>query len=459
MKLHKSLPIFVILMTVVLLVVPIHAEEPISQPMGETGGFSGVVWVDPAYGRDKHNDGHQWGITAFSTIHSAVEAVPPGYTINVKRGIYTETLRIEKPVRILAVDGPENTVIQADGRSEVMIMVLGVRTGEVAIENFVIEGGRAGDTVVSAVSFSQSRGVLQGNVIQNVRKVHQNSAAVKVVGGSSVIIKDCDIQDYIRTGVYVGGTGTTALIDGTWIAGEMPSDPVRVQTGVQVGDGASVDIRFSEITGNDNLSPDPHSLSQGVYVMEWPAGKGASARIQNTTFFENMVGVQAGFAYDEDRSQVTMEGNTLEANRIGVLATARSSIKLTNNYFIGDIPNDEYGVLIRQPNEMDGAFHAPTLIAENNRFIDYETAIAVEDVNTDPKSSSLEVRMNYFRNCSNAAIDASNADNLVLAMNNWWGAANGPSGENDGDGERVVGRVLFEPWLENNIFAQAFIGD
>lgn len=37
--------------------------------------------------------------------------------------------------------------------------------------------------------------------------------------------------------------------------------------------------------------------------------------------------------------------------------------------------------------------------------------------------------------------------NLVLAQNNWWGDASGPSGDGAGSGDAIFGNVLYEPWL------------
>ena len=40
-----------------------------------------------------------------------------------------------------------------------------------------------------------------------------------------------------------------------------------------------------------------------------------------------------------------------------------------------------------------------------------------------------------------------NAENYIDALNNWWGASNGPSGEGTGDGDIIKGYVNFNPWL------------
>jgi hypothetical protein len=235
-----------------------------------------------------------------------------------------------------------------------------------------------------------------------------------------------------------------------------------VQRGIYVGFGASVDITFCEISHHDNFASSPAVLSQGIYVMEWPEGypdaTGTRVTVSNCSIFDNMVGVQVGYVYGEDRSQVTLENNRFESNRIGMLISSRGSVYAENNYFSGRSPNNEYAILIKQPYDVSGPFHAPSVNLQKNRFTNYNIAIYIEDTATDPKTATLKANMNFFGNCPTAAIDASKAVKLVDATQNWWGTANGPTVGSDGKGNKVIGKVLYDPWLENNIFEQLVIG-
>ncbi len=422
------------------------------------------VRVNQSYGVDRRNDGYIWGVTAFNSIQSAVNAVPSGGKVLVARGTYMESIRIEKPVIIIAPDGPENTVIQADGTDEVIIRVKDTHMfGTVEINGFTIEGGPKGDMVKNAITFEAANGAIRHSVVQKIRKDHQNSAAISISNGSLVYIEDTTVQDYWKVGIYLGGQGTRGVINGSRIIGEMPGDPTRVQRGVYVGFGASADILFAEISNNDNLSNNPAQLSQGVYVMEWPEGvpqdTGTYVYISDCFIFDNMVGVQAGYVYGEDSSSVTLQRSRLDSNKMGVLATSRCRMSIMDNYFTGRAPNNACGIYVKQPTDVKGPFHAPILDVKNNRFVNYDIGIVAEDSASDPKPLALRANMNYFRNCGVAAIDASNARNVIDATNNWWGSPTGPSGEGEGKGNKVIGRVLFEPWLENDVFNQIFIGD
>ena len=40
-----------------------------------------------------------------------------------------------------------------------------------------------------------------------------------------------------------------------------------------------------------------------------------------------------------------------------------------------------------------------------------------------------------------------NAEIYMYALNNWWGASNGPSGEATGNGDSIKGNIEYYPWL------------
>ena len=39
----------------------------------------------------------------------------------------------------------------------------------------------------------------------------------------------------------------------------------------------------------------------------------------------------------------------------------------------------------------------------------------------------------------------------MYALNNWWGASNGPGGEGTGDGDSIKGNIEYNPWLSNPV--------
>jgi hypothetical protein len=58
----------------------------------------------------------------------------------------------------------------------------------------------------------------------------------------------------------------------------------------------------------------------------------------------------------------------------------------------------------------------------------------------------------YFNNIYDNDIGIkNNAVGFMSALNNWWGASNGPSGEWAGNGDSIKGNVSFHPWLSEPI--------
>jgi len=58
----------------------------------------------------------------------------------------------------------------------------------------------------------------------------------------------------------------------------------------------------------------------------------------------------------------------------------------------------------------------------------------------------------FYNNIYNNDIGIkNNADNYMNALNNWWGASNGPGGEGAGNGDIIKGNVSFNPWLSEPV--------
>ncbi|MHC4573323.1 MAG: right-handed parallel beta-helix repeat-containing protein, partial [Planctomycetota bacterium] len=77
------------------------------------------VWVDDDYTPGGGNDGHSWGIDAFSVIQTGIGAAGYGSTVYVAAGTYVENITLKNGVKLLGA-GPLSTTIDGDASGSVV---------------------------------------------------------------------------------------------------------------------------------------------------------------------------------------------------------------------------------------------------------------------------------------------------------------------------------------------------
>ena len=100
------------------------------------------------------------------------------------------------------------------------------------------------------------------------------------------------------------------------------------------------------------------------------------------------------------------------------------------------ISASQYGILVQ-----DGQLTMQCSSLLNNE----DVGIAIEDDGI----PNVSIQQSEFSGNSHAAITNTHATLGVDAQFNWWGAANGPSGDFAGSGDAVFGQVDVSPWLVN----------
>ncbi len=228
-----------------------------------------------------------------NSIEAAVEAAPPGSTVNVCPGVYTEQVSFENPddntttirslVRWAAVikyppTGPANpfddkAVVHVNGATDVRIL------------RFTITG--PGPSICDSIRYgvwveNNGSATIDENHITEIRDTDptsldpplsgcQNGTAVQVgrryVDGPTTgraTITDNLIDRYQKNGITVDEVGSRALIMGNRVRGAGPT-PVIAQNGIQISRGA-----FGYVRGNvvsDNLYTGPaFASSSGILL-------------------------------------------------------------------------------------------------------------------------------------------------------------------------------------------------
>jgi hypothetical protein len=158
------------------------------------------------------------GRGAHRTIREALRAAGDGSEIRIAEGEYVEPLVLDRPVRLVAEDGPVRVL--AAGTP-----ALTVRTAGARVEGLTLIGGVAGNAPAVAV--------LDGDV--EMKHCEISGGRIEADGEASVTLRHCGISSGTLAGVHLNSTGS-ALIE------ECTVESVD-GTGIVVGSSTSATLR------------------------------------------------------------------------------------------------------------------------------------------------------------------------------------------------------------------------
>lgn len=111
-----------------------------SQVQALTGDYCfKCLYVDDDYTPAGYNDGHIWGVTAFSVIQDAINAADYGYTVNVAEGAYVENIVLKNGVAVIGADR-DYTIIDGNATGTSAVRSNGCDPNTI-IKSFTITNG------------------------------------------------------------------------------------------------------------------------------------------------------------------------------------------------------------------------------------------------------------------------------------------------------------------------------
>ena len=316
---------------------------------------------------------------------------------------------------------------------------------------------------------------IDGNAVDNPRVVTQQQVGIDLVDAANVAIANNTITNN-DDGVVLDESSGTTIANNTitnnndWGVYSYRSSGTTITNntitnnnddGVDLGASSGVAMRDNEFGSNGvriggyeanhyQHSIQPSNTVNGeplVYVrnqedvhVEQPAGQvilanTTNATVENVDVSDTSTGLQLGFT-----DNTTIANNTVTNNNFdGVLLYESSGATIANN----TITINDDGVLLYRSS---GTTIATNTITNNN-----DDGVDLYD------SSGVEVHQNNIHDNDDFGLEVFAGD-TVHAENNWWGAANGPSGGEtdactdanaDGDGDAITtddAEVCFDPW-------------
>ncbi|SOE22909.1 Right handed beta helix region [Spirosomataceae bacterium TFI 002] len=345
--------------------------------------------------------GTEWFVTTNSgSIQRAIELSSNGDKINVNDGTYNEDISVTKEVSLKSATGSANTTISG---------VAATRAINIASDNVTVEGFTVSNNGRQYGIYANNKGGL------NIKDNH---------------VTDVGVNTLVSTAVYgIVVEATANAVDDINITGNTVDDI----NGGNKGSIGAIAVGFS--TGDydlTNLTINNNTITDiDAATATWPDGRGAygillnlgssvggTGRVVNPVITNNNI---------TDLEGLWATGIGLEGDTPGAIVTGNSISDLTDHK--GPSVPDASGVKIESN---DGA---ATVLINNNDFF-----------NIGSGTTNDGFGVNNF------------TTTLVNADNNYWGAADGPSGEGVGGGVKVTANVTFCPFYDDVVLSGAVVG-
>ncbi len=278
----------------------------------------------------------------FNTISAAIAAASAGNTIRVTAGTYIEQVTINKNLTLIGA-GTGTTIIQApaslvnDSLGKKVIVETS-NSAIVTMSGFTIRG--PGSLTCASIDYGvfvvgNSSLHIHDSAITNIEDtplgdcqngsgIQAGSQALSQIG--SLTVTNTTISNYQKTGVVIDNIGSTGTITNNIITGVGPT-PVIAQNGIQISRGATGVVSGNTISGN-------------VYTGGAGACAGDGSTANKVTYAATCTMSDGIFLFQQG-SGITISGNTISANQIGVALSGGSTAAVTLNTIIN---NAVYGL-------------------------------------------------------------------------------------------------------------------
>jgi parallel beta-helix repeat protein len=279
----------------------------------------------------------QFPTAKFKTIQAAVDASHAGDQILVAKGTYTEqvTIPADKDRLTLRSNSALQAVIQAPATLDASLAIVHIAGAErVTVKGFTVSGpgSAAGALDVGiAVTDGGSARILDNKVTairDNPLSGGQNGIGILVGGktSASAEVEGNFVADYQKSGIIVAGAKSHAEIEHNTVVGAGPTTLVA-QNGIQVSDGASVEIEHNLSSGNV-FTPEGTDAA-GISVVD---NRGGEVRISHNSLFGNEDGI-----LEENSSHVKITKNDITGSTLDgiVLNLGSDSIDVSKNHVTG----------------------------------------------------------------------------------------------------------------------------
>lgn len=293
----------------------------------------------------------------YATIGAAIDAAPPGSTLEICAGVYPERLTLTKPVRLIGTGGAGTTIIDAAGAGTAVIVAM---TAGVELEGLTIRNGES-PARGGGLRCVQSTLAIRSSVFEDNRALSGGGLSA---AGCQIDITDTSFRRNEATdlggGAYITGGG------GTLTGGDLREN--RAEKG---GAFAS--------SGNDYVISGAELVDNEATVRGGAIHYGGNGTIQNSRIEGNSALWIGGGVY-LDANMPTLTGNEIlhntSENDGGGVYVHQGMATIVSNHFAYNASGDDGGGL--------RLFESASLVQDNlverNRAADSGAGIRVSHV-------------------------------------------------------------------------------
>jgi hypothetical protein len=278
--------------------------------------------------------------TSFPTIQQALNATPPGATIDVCPGLHPEQILVYQAVTLKGIASgnqgaaiisvPNGGLVQnatslATGAAIAAQILVQGATG-VTITNITVDGANNGFNNGCAspdpigIYYQNSSGTISHNTVLNEVLLPANNGCQAGLGifvqsgnagSSTVTITNNHVTNFQKNGITGNEVGTSVTITGNDVIGQGPTNGAA-ENSIQIGFGATGTIT-SNTVGSDVWAPDVFgdtgNAAAGLLVYASSNAAIKSNNVSNTQF---------GIAIVSDPTLGAADGATLSSNTVSL---------------------------------------------------------------------------------------------------------------------------------------------
>ncbi len=382
----------------------------------------------------------------YNTIQAAVDAASPGDEVIVQPGMYVESVTIDKSIKLKGKDAtikcpttPEDAYLaESSAKYQYLVGIFGGTynsgidtysgSGTVSVEmsGFTVDANDYSPSVrwctilMRNANKDNGKSKIHKNELINANVNGKETFGILGYGTMDVEIKNNIIDQFARGGI--GMYSGVSNIEKNEVIGPGLGVPVTwAPNGIQIGYGASGKVSNNEVTGCG--WPGTAWAGTGILIVDTSDVKveknwvhDCETAIGICDFPESLYGsIWSGIV-----SNIVVKGNT--------------------------VTNNEWGIDI--VNECDNVKVEKNIITDNTYdgidVYDYSIWYPLYSINP---PTNIKIKDNTIAgNGGDGLWVGSTVTQTVNAEKNWWGAADGPSGDGPGSGDTVIGNADYEPW-------------
>lgn len=245
----------------------------------ETESYA-TIWVNQDYSESGENDGHVWGVDAFTVIQDGLDAAVYGDTVKVSPGCYIESITLKNGV-LLVGSGTNESTIRGGAGAVVTAQYCDPNT---VLEGFTIMNGRHAQGIAFGGGLYINYGDIQVTDCRFINNSAHNGGGLAVFFGEPHI-SNCTFYGNTSTGGFGFGGGIYSVF------GNPVIDRCVFIGNTSFGIGGGICVRQGSAIVNcctftDNSSD---SFGGGIY--------GEEMTLRNSLFSRNKSKLDGGGAY------------------------------------------------------------------------------------------------------------------------------------------------------------------